>query len=187
MTLDDIAEEADLSKGGVYWHFGSKKELFLALIESLSSNAEAIYLAFMTSQTNATNRLTSALDVFSACAAWEGYQAMVRLLTDIWAQNRQDPQVNELAMSIYRRYREPLIQLIEEGIASGEFKAVNPMALATILFAMYDGLAIQAMIISCTTTSRLPITRGPTSSSEPVYRLSPYNRPKLNVINSSQA
>ena len=29
-TMDDIVEEAGLSKGGVYWHFSSKKELFLA-------------------------------------------------------------------------------------------------------------------------------------------------------------
>jgi len=29
-TIDDIAAECDLSKGGIYWHYSSKKELVLA-------------------------------------------------------------------------------------------------------------------------------------------------------------
>jgi hypothetical protein len=36
--------------------------------------------------------------------------------------------------------------LIEEGIANGEFKAVDAGALAGILLALYDGLAVQWMI-----------------------------------------
>ncbi len=32
-TLDDIAEEADLSKGAIYWYFKSKEELYWAVIE----------------------------------------------------------------------------------------------------------------------------------------------------------
>lgn len=32
-TIDDIASEANLTKGGVYWHFKNKRELYIALIE----------------------------------------------------------------------------------------------------------------------------------------------------------
>lgn len=32
-TLDEIAADAGLTKGAVYWHFKSKKDLFLALLE----------------------------------------------------------------------------------------------------------------------------------------------------------
>jgi hypothetical protein len=39
-----------------------------------------------------------------------------------------------------------MIQLIEEGIASGEFKPVDAPALASILFALYDGLMVMWMI-----------------------------------------
>jgi hypothetical protein len=47
---------------------------------------------------------------------------------------------------MYKRFRDPLIQIIEQGIAQGEFKPVDASALASILFALYDGLAVQAMI-----------------------------------------
>src|SRR5437867_10138512 len=33
--IDDIVEEADLSKGGLYWYFKSKDELVAAFIERL--------------------------------------------------------------------------------------------------------------------------------------------------------
>ena len=32
-TMDDIVNESGLSKGAIYHHYGSKKELFLALID----------------------------------------------------------------------------------------------------------------------------------------------------------
>lgn len=34
-SLDEIAERARLSKGSVYWHFGSKQALFRAVLEEL--------------------------------------------------------------------------------------------------------------------------------------------------------
>ncbi len=32
-SMDDIAKEANLSKGSLYWHFKSKRELFQSLVE----------------------------------------------------------------------------------------------------------------------------------------------------------
>jgi hypothetical protein len=41
-----------------------------------------------------------------------------------------------------------MVDLIEEGISSGEFRPVDANALASILLGMYDGLAVQWMIDS---------------------------------------
>lgn len=32
-TIDDIAKESNLTKGGIYWHFKDKREIYIALIE----------------------------------------------------------------------------------------------------------------------------------------------------------
>jgi len=32
-SMDDIVAQSELSKGALYWHFKSKQELFVALIE----------------------------------------------------------------------------------------------------------------------------------------------------------
>src|SRR5512137_1551375 len=41
-TLEDVAREAGVTRGAIYWHFGSKTELFLALMEKYSSRGSVI-------------------------------------------------------------------------------------------------------------------------------------------------
>lgn len=145
-TMDDIVQEAGLSKGGVYWHFSSKKELFISLFESLIADTEEAVLDSMTSQANAKEKLLSTLNMYAAFVAADQLKEIMPLMIDVWAQNWRDPEMNEVAIAMYQRFREPLIQLIEEGMASGEFKAVDAPALASLLFAMYDGLAVQWLV-----------------------------------------
>jgi AcrR family transcriptional regulator len=144
--MDDIVEEAGLSKGGVYWHFKSKKELFLALFESLVGDMEEVMMASLTLKATARERLAAMFDIWTALSTAEEFREIMPIMIDVWAQNWQDPEVNEVATEIYNRYRKPLIELIEEGIDSGEFKPVDAEALASILFATYDGLMVQWMI-----------------------------------------
>jgi hypothetical protein len=84
--------------------------------------------------------------MFVTFSTAEEFQDLFPLMIDVWAQNSQDPDVNKVVTAVYNHFRQPLVQLIEEGIASGEFKAVDAGALASILFALYDGLAVQWMI-----------------------------------------
>lgn len=145
-TMDDIVGEAGLSKGGLYWHFSSKKELFLALFESLVEGFDVITRASLAMPKSATEKLGDVLEMFVTLGTAEEFERIMPLMIDVWAQNWQDADVNEVAVMIYDRYRGPIVQLVAEGIASGEFKPVNASAVASIILAMYDGLMVQAMI-----------------------------------------
>lgn len=41
-TLEDIAREAEVTRGAIYWHFGSKAELYNTLIREYSNRGNAI-------------------------------------------------------------------------------------------------------------------------------------------------
>ncbi|NIV11690.1 MAG: TetR family transcriptional regulator, partial [Aliifodinibius sp.] len=41
-TLQDIASEADMTRGAIYWHFGSKAELYNTLIKEYSDRGSQI-------------------------------------------------------------------------------------------------------------------------------------------------
>lgn len=41
-TLEDIAREADVTRGAIYWHFGGKAELYNTLIREYSDRGNAI-------------------------------------------------------------------------------------------------------------------------------------------------
>jgi AcrR family transcriptional regulator len=144
--MDDIVEEAGLSKGGVYWHFGSKKELFLALFEPFLDATEQIMLTALDTGKSARDKLEATLELSSTLSTSDEFQEIMPLMIDVWAQNWRDPEVNDVATGMYHRLLGPFVQLIEEGIASGEFKPVDARAMAGIIFGLYDGLAVQAMI-----------------------------------------
>jgi AcrR family transcriptional regulator len=146
-TMDDIVAEAGLSKGGLYWHFESKKELFLALFDQLFATEMEKLAAIPADQNDtAEAKLLAALDLMVEMATADEFQQIMPLMIDVWAQNWQDSEVNEAAVELYRRFRAPMVDLIEEGIAGGEFKPVDANALASILIGLYDGLAVQWMI-----------------------------------------
>ncbi len=145
-TMDDIVQEAGLSKGGVYWHFDSKKELFLSLFEPIITGMEEYMAASLASQVSSREKLRVVLSMFATFGTANEFQEIMPLMIDIWAQNLQDPDINEVVTDIYTRFQAPFVQLIKEGIANGEFKPVNAPALASVLFAMYDGLMVQWMI-----------------------------------------
>ena len=41
-TLEDVAKEAGVTRGAIYWHFGSKAELYTALLEEYSARGSEI-------------------------------------------------------------------------------------------------------------------------------------------------
>jgi len=44
-TLDDVAREAGVTRGAIYWHFGSKAELYNALLKEFSDRGSLIVQA----------------------------------------------------------------------------------------------------------------------------------------------
>ena len=146
-TIDDIAAEAGLSKGSIYVHFESKKELFLAIFDWMVDETRFMQDLTMAGKT-CYERLVGMIDDMIRSVASPEFRAMSPLVLDTWLQNLNDPDINAMISGKYVQYAEPLIQLIEEGIAAGEFKPVDSSALAGILIAIFDGLMVQTMVDS---------------------------------------
>lgn len=145
-TMDDIVQEAGLSKGGLYWHFGSKKELFMALFEPLMDEITLAMSGPQDVTLSAREKLEASLEALHTLSTAADLQDIMPLLVEVWAQNLRDPEINAMAVEIYDRFRGAVIQVLQEGMARGEFKEVDASALAAILLAVYDGLAVQWMI-----------------------------------------
>ena len=144
-TMDDIVQEAGLSKGGLYVHFNSKKDLFLDLFDWFI-NEFGFFSTTIATGSTAYERLASILASLVASATSDTYRELSSLMTDVWAQNLRDQDFKNTVMRLYVQIRQPLIQLIEEGIADGIFKSVDAIAFANILIAVFEGLMIQAMV-----------------------------------------
>lgn len=144
-TLDDIVDEAGLSKGSVYVYFDSKKALYLALSEWLLLEA-GISQVLAGHGTTALEKLGTALLALTAAMREPRFQETAPLLMDMWLQNLQDPDFQQLFAAQYDQGRQALIKIIEEGITAGEFKPLHASSLANVFLGVFDGLMVQELI-----------------------------------------
>ena len=140
-TMDDIAAECGLSKGSLYWYFDSKKELFLYLFSVMMDQTIGTWDQILNDQTlTATEKLQATLSMFGP--VMEDWAPFFGVLLEAWGQTRFDEDVEELMQSFYKPYIAMMTQVIEEGVASGEFRVTSPEATAAVILSLYDGMTL---------------------------------------------
>lgn len=148
-TIQDICEEAGLSKGGLYTYFRSKEEILEIVVKDRFIGA--LEQAAATAQAGGTSleKLDRVEDtVIGRMVSQESdAQFSPQLLSEIWAEASKNPRLRSLCAEAYERWTAFLAGLLREGVARGEFKPdVDPNALAAILVAVFDGLSLQEEI-----------------------------------------
>lgn len=126
-TLDDVAQEAGLSKGGLIYHFATKDELIVALAAALLADfRESVYRRIDPADER-PGRLTRAYVSASLSsddleAAREAYALIAQLITS--------PAVAEVAREDAGRWRE---ELAHDGL---------PPAITSLVVAAADGASV---------------------------------------------
>jgi AcrR family transcriptional regulator len=149
-TMDDIVKESKLSKGTLYWYFGSKKEIILALLERSLKNAITNIEAALVGQNTFSEQLhaiiayaTNVID----CPPEEGSRTREMLInTEFWRQAVIDPEVNAKLMEIYNWQTGLGQKLVSEAIARGEIGEVDATAISDVIIAVLDGLSIRWLL-----------------------------------------
>jgi AcrR family transcriptional regulator len=144
-TMEDIVQEAGLSKGGVYVHFASKKELYLAMYEWFMKEFSFQIPASMDEPTPYEQFTSTIFGMFTTITT-EEFKGTANLMMDAWGQNIHDTDVNQLSSALYVQLRESLSTIICQGITEGTFKSIDANTLASIIIGTFEGLVIQAMI-----------------------------------------
>lgn len=121
-SLDEIAAEAHLTKGAIYWHFRSKNDLFTSLLEyrfqqHTAPLAEELALALAAPTTQARQQaiatmLRDMLNRFHDNAAWP------RLYLEFVSQTR-DAQIASSMAQLYDHGRLLAKQMIERLVEAG--------------------------------------------------------------------
>lgn len=136
--MDEIAREAGLSKGSLYWHFPSKRDLFRSLIESWIAEVmvglpEAVALC----GSNAEKLMVIADSIKNSVAVRPD---LARAQLEFAAQAVRDDEVREWFRVNYVEQRAFLASILAEGIGAGEFRSVPIDATARLIMAYIDGV-----------------------------------------------
>ena len=136
-TMDDIVREANLSKGTLYWHFKSKLDLFRSLTELWFAEIMESVRQQADPEANSAARLRMIVDAAKNSAASK--PELVRALLEFYTLALRDAELKKWLREAYVSDSKMMRDLIEEGIARGEFRAVDPAAVARLTMAALDG------------------------------------------------
>lgn len=147
LTVRKVAEAAHLSPGLVFFHFGSKEQLLLDLLDRVLE--EIIGRRPPEDAAGAP----SARDALLAYARRElerlpGEREFVELFFDFWVMGTRHPDVRQRmgdAMAAYRASFEPLATRIVAEEAA-RFDGVPPGDVARIIVSFVQGTAFQAVL-----------------------------------------
>jgi AcrR family transcriptional regulator len=139
-TMDDLVAASGLSKGSLYWHFRSKEDVFLGLLDAFSeevlsgfevlrSSDEPVVVGLRAQGEQALERLGEALDAGRA-----------------WLDFLSHPPARARFAAVYARARALTAAVLRRGMASGELRALDPEALAAGFLALIEGLLLQAFV-----------------------------------------
>jgi TetR/AcrR family transcriptional regulator, acrAB operon repressor len=139
--LEDIAEEAGVTRGAIYHHFGSKPDLYTEMVVEYSKPLNRIVedaLAISGTTTELLRRI-----FVDMCAAMED-DAELRAIQEI--STTKTEMTPELAEGIYTKMNSIeqqvsyLTEGIAEGIAKGEFRTqIDPEDAARAYFSYLNG------------------------------------------------
>jgi AcrR family transcriptional regulator len=130
-----------LSKGALYWYFESKKELFLFMFQEITGQfSQALEVLADDEETSPVEKLRAGLTLFRT--ELEEMVPLFGVMIKAWMLTRHDRNVERLTRKLYEPYLNIVSRIIEEGVASGEFRADSPRATAMVVMTLLDGIAL---------------------------------------------
>jgi AcrR family transcriptional regulator len=140
-TMDDIVRASGLSKGSLYWHFSSKEEVFLELVDSFSDELYGEW-------DNVAESGDDKLDVLKReCEVSLRRFSEKRLFLLAWAEFVTHPAARERMRDSYSIAREQLEVIIRAGRANGSLaRGPSEDGVASALVAALEGLFLQWLV-----------------------------------------
>jgi AcrR family transcriptional regulator len=140
-----VANRARASTALVHHYFSTREELLAqALLQSFELAADERFGAGPAAAATATEGLAVAI---RECLPLPGEEEREWVLwVELWLRAAREPQLRPVAGRMYESYREWIARVIRRGVENGEFRQVDPDAVADLAMALFDGLGVRALI-----------------------------------------
>jgi AcrR family transcriptional regulator len=138
--MDDIVAESGLSKGALYWHYKSKEELIIAILDRIFGVEFQRMEALKDSSLPAAVCLKNFLEIYI-----DDMQSMLKftpIIYDFYAlafRNKTARVVMQRYLKTFMSIVEPIIQ---RGVADGEFRPVDARQMAISIGAQIEGILL---------------------------------------------
>ncbi|MEN8173801.1 MAG: TetR/AcrR family transcriptional regulator, partial [Chloroflexota bacterium] len=135
--IDDIAAEAGLSKGTLYLYFKNKDAIITSLLANLFERELSDLQSLKDDPRPAADRILSFVDLTTDdILKW---QRFIPIMYEFLSRISRQSIVQKAFKTYLNSYMALIIPIIQQGIDSGEFKAVDAHEIAVTLGAIIEG------------------------------------------------
>ena len=138
--MDDIADEAGLSKGALYLYFPGKEALITALLEGHLDHSLHFMETLVGMEGTVRDRLMSYIRHESG--ELEGMRAILPVCYEFYAAALRQEEAAAFFKSYFRRYLDLLAEIVQQGIDRGELRQADPRQTAILLAGSHEGLTL---------------------------------------------
>jgi len=137
LTMQDIADECSKSKSLLHYHYDTKEDLLVAFLDHIISDFETKV------EERADRRATERIVEFAAWFVFEPdeveRESFHIALLELRSQGPFNDRIREQLERSDRHLRDTAADILEQGIRSGDFEAVDVEETAALLVATLDG------------------------------------------------
>lgn len=145
--IADVAELVGVSPALVLYYFPTKAALLTEALVYLDRLFYEGVAEKLESSTSAEDRLIILIEESCPRPAKTGEMPDSWVLWPAtWEMARLDPALAAARARLDEAWRAQIVTIVDDGVATGEFKDVDAKAFSIQLAAMLDGLAIEAML-----------------------------------------
>jgi len=143
-SIDDITKAAGLTKGALYWHFGSKEDLLKRIVEEFERRfLDGLIQSVKDAQGDILDKMEKFFR-YNAAFSYYNRELCVSFTTLaaelVGAHHGTEPEFKR----VYKKYQKFLSNLILQGKKEKIFKKeIDPDLTALIIIAFHDGILIR--------------------------------------------
>jgi AcrR family transcriptional regulator len=138
----DVADALGVSTALVFYHFGTKEQLFAEALEHAVARDLARLDTVVAKASDPVDGVRRILALYSPQGNANGWTVWV----DAWSESLREPEMREMSRRLDVRWKDVLADQIRQGVDQGLFVCADPEAAAWRLSALLDGLAVQVMV-----------------------------------------
>lgn len=142
VSIRDIVQACGLSNAALYYHFGSKQNLYAEVIRGFVASVVQPVQEAEAGSGSSRERLTRMVLAFARFSS-ESQSELHMLLRDL--TECEGEEIEQLIPELIGQILTPFAAVLEDGIAAGEIRSVDVQRISFLLLGMLNSLAARRM------------------------------------------
>lgn len=145
VTMKDIVEACEISRGGLYLYFDSTKDIFLAVLNDSEDDEEDVFSKAISHRASSSDILALFLkeQKKELCQKKEN---LIRATYEFFFENQYPVKENPMKMQ-FDAAVQIIEKLIADGVRTGEFVCADPKGCASNMMYVLEGLRVMSQTV----------------------------------------